>query len=55
MAPTRMQLQNLSQKKEESFKEYAHRWMEMESRVQPPLLEKGVSRHVHGNFARALF
>ena len=40
MAPTHMQLQNLSQKKEESFKEYAQRWREMESRVQPPLLEK---------------
>src|SRR4051812_28423183 len=40
MAPNRMQLQNLSQKKEESFKEYAQRWREMASRVQPPLLEK---------------
>ena len=40
IAPTRMQLQNLSQKKEESLKEYAQRWREMASRVQPPLLEK---------------
>ena len=40
MAPTRMQLQNMSQKKEESFKEYAQRWREMVSRVQLPLLEK---------------
>src|SRR3954463_14654467 len=40
MAPNRMQLQNLLQKKEESFKEYAQRWREMASRVQPPLLEK---------------
>ena len=40
MAPTRLQLQNLSQKKEESFKENAQRWREMTSRVQPPLLEK---------------
>ncbi|CAI8587831.1 unnamed protein product [Vicia faba] len=40
MAPTPMQLQNLSQKKEESFKEYAQRWRELASRVQPPLLEK---------------
>src|SRR3954471_9985558 len=40
MAPNRIQLQNLSQKKEESFKEYAQRWREMASRVQPPLLEK---------------
>ena len=40
MAPTRLQLQNLSQKKEESFKEYAQRWREMASCVQPPLLKK---------------
>ena len=38
MAPTRMKLQNLPQKKEESFKEYAQRWRELASRVQPPLL-----------------
>src|SRR4051812_34395896 len=35
-----MQLQNMSQKKDESFKEYAQRWREMASRVQPPLMEK---------------
>src|SRR4051812_37560486 len=40
MAPNRMQLQNMSQKKDESFKEYAQRWREMASRVQPPLMEK---------------
>ncbi|XP_058755927.1 uncharacterized protein LOC131629142 [Vicia villosa] len=40
MAPNRMQLQNLSQKNEESFKECAQRWREMAARVHPPLLEK---------------
>src|SRR4051812_5531649 len=40
MAPDRMQLQNMSQKKDESFKEYAQRWREMASRVQPPLMDK---------------
>src|SRR3954469_15806516 len=40
MAPNQMQLQNMSQKKDESFKEYAQRWREMASRVQPPLMEK---------------
>src|SRR3954471_8724777 len=40
MVPNRMQLQNLSQKKEELFKEYAQTWREMASRVQPPLLDK---------------
>lgn len=39
MAPNRMQLQNLSQKGNESFKEYAQIWRELASHVQPPLLE----------------
>lgn len=39
MAPNRMQLQNLSQKGNKSFKEYTQRWRELASRVQPPLLE----------------
>ena len=42
MAPNCMQFQNLSQKKDESFKEYAQRWREMEARVKSPLLEKGL-------------
>src|SRR4051812_42271564 len=40
MAPTRLQLQSLTQKVDESFKEYAQRWRELASRVQPPLLER---------------
>ncbi|PNX69264.1 hypothetical protein L195_g056623, partial [Trifolium pratense] len=40
MAPNRMQLQNLSQKSSESFKEYAQRWRELVARVEPSLLEK---------------
>jgi hypothetical protein len=40
MAPNRMQLQNLGQKDNETFKEYAQRWRELAARVQPPLLEK---------------
>ncbi|XP_050915772.1 uncharacterized protein LOC127130854 [Lathyrus oleraceus] len=39
MTPNHMQLQNLSQKGSESLKEYAQRWRELASRVQPPLLE----------------
>lgn len=39
MAPNHMKLQNLSQKGNESFKEYAQIWRELTSRVQPPLLE----------------
>ena len=40
MAPTRIQLQNLSQKSDESFKEYAQRWRELDARVQPPMLDR---------------
>lgn len=40
MAPNRTQLQTLTQKSDESFKEYAQRWRELAARVQPPLLEK---------------
>src|ERR1044072_2354177 len=40
MAPTRIQLQGLTQKTEESFKEYAQRWRELAATVQPPLLER---------------
>ncbi|XP_058741044.1 uncharacterized protein LOC131613387 [Vicia villosa] len=40
MAPNRTQLQNLSQKANESFKEYAQKWSELAARVQPPMLER---------------
>ncbi|XP_050878605.1 uncharacterized protein LOC127082411 [Lathyrus oleraceus] len=40
MAPNRTQLQSLSQKPDESFKEYAQRWRDLAARVQPPLLER---------------
>lgn len=40
MAPNRTQLQSLTHKTNESFKEYAQRWRELASRVQLPLLER---------------
>ena len=40
MAPSHTQLQDLSQRSNESFKEYAQRWRELAARVQPPLLDK---------------
>ncbi|CAJ2644571.1 unnamed protein product [Trifolium pratense] len=40
IAPNRMQLQGLSQKSNESFKEYAQRWRELAAQVQPPLLDR---------------
>lgn len=40
MAPNRTQLQILMQKSEETFKEYAQRWRDLATRVQPTLLEQ---------------
>ena len=40
MAPDRRQLQNMFQNEKESFKEYAQRWRELASQVEPPLAEK---------------
>ncbi|XP_058753896.1 uncharacterized protein LOC131627087 [Vicia villosa] len=40
MAPDRRQLQSMSQKEKESFKEYAQRWRELASQVESPLVEK---------------
>lgn len=37
MTPTRLQLQNQAQKSNETFKEYAQHWCEMDSRVRPTL------------------
>ncbi|XP_050896856.1 uncharacterized protein LOC127103653 [Lathyrus oleraceus] len=37
MTPTRLQLQNQSQRSNEKFKEYVQRWREMASRVRPSL------------------
>ncbi|XP_017970383.1 PREDICTED: uncharacterized protein LOC108660641 [Theobroma cacao] len=40
MALDRLSLQNMEKKPTESFKEYAQRWRNMASQVQPPLIEK---------------
>ncbi|XP_050897154.1 uncharacterized protein LOC127103973 [Lathyrus oleraceus] len=40
MAPNQTQLQNLVQKSDESFKEYAQRWRDLAARVQPLFLER---------------
>ncbi|XP_057452389.1 uncharacterized protein LOC130744214 [Lotus japonicus] len=42
MAPDRMQLQNTLKKGSETFKEYAQRWRELASQVEPPLSEKEI-------------
>jgi len=40
MAPDKMQLQNMTKKSLETFKEYAQRWRELAAQVEPPLYEK---------------
>jgi len=40
MAPDRMQLQNMAKKSSKTFKEYAQRWRELATQVEPPLYEK---------------
>jgi len=37
MAPERMQLQNLSMRDNESFKEYAQRWRDLAAQVVSPM------------------
>jgi len=40
MAPDRLQLQNMSKRNNETFKEYAQRWRELAAQVEPPLHDK---------------
>ena len=40
LAPTRMQLQNMTMGSNESFKGYAQRWRDLAGRVQPPLTDR---------------
>lgn len=40
MAPDRAQLQHMSKKEDESFREYAQRWRSIAAQVKPPLTEK---------------
>ncbi|KAK7316323.1 hypothetical protein VNO77_35276 [Canavalia gladiata] len=45
MAPDRWELQSMSKKDQESFKEYAQRWRELAAQVEPPLSDKEMSRN----------
>ncbi|KAA0056810.1 Gag-pro-like protein [Cucumis melo var. makuwa] len=39
-APDRLDLQRMEKNNVENFKEYAHRWRELDAQVQPPLTDK---------------
>lgn len=49
MAPNRTLLQNLTQKSDETFKEYVQHWRELVARVQTPLLEREIIDIFMGN------
>lgn len=40
LAPSRVQLQGMTKGEKQSFKDYAQRWRDLASRVQPPLLDR---------------
>jgi len=40
LAPDRTQLQNMSKREHESFKEYAQRWRDLAAQVVPPMVER---------------
>ena len=40
LAPTRVQLQNMTMGPNESFKGYAQKWRDLAGRVQPPLTDR---------------
>ena len=40
MAPDRTQLQNMSKREHESFKEYAQHWRDLAAQVAPPMVER---------------
>jgi len=40
MASDKTQLQNMSKREHESFKEYAQRWRDLAAQVAPPMVER---------------
>ena len=40
IVPDRMSLQNMEKKASEFFREYAHKWRDLEAQVQPPMTDK---------------
>ena len=39
-----MSLQNMEKKPNETFREYAHKWRDLASQIQPPLTEKEIAK-----------
>lgn len=55
MAPNRAQLQNLMQRSEETFKEYAQRWRKLATTIQYPLLKGELIDMFMGNLQGSFF
>ena len=43
-APDRMSLQNMEKKASKSFREYAHKWRDLATQVQPPMTNKELNK-----------
>ena len=43
-APDRMALQNMEKKASETFREYAHKWRDLATQVQPPMTDKELNK-----------
>ncbi|XP_016732625.1 uncharacterized protein [Gossypium hirsutum] len=54
IAPDQITLQNMEKKQNDSFRQYAQRWREVATQVQPPLLEKETTM-LFVNTLKALF
>ena len=43
-APDRMSLQYMEKKTNETFHEYAHKWLDLAAQVKPPLIDKELNK-----------
>ena len=43
-ASNKISLQNMEKKANETFREYAHKWRDLEAQVQPPLTDKELNK-----------
>ena len=55
LAPTRVQLQNMTMRSNEGFKEYTQKWRDLAGRVQPPLTDREMIDIFMGTLMRPFF
>ena len=44
IAPDQISLQNMEKKASETFREYAYKWRDLVTQVQPPLIDKELNK-----------